>query len=117
MKVSSLFNLIRDASDLLDFFENVESPEQLISRLERLKRQDSRNLLACVDGLRASVDDALEDTLEMSAADTDATVLEDDNDSDLTDDSTLDLNRLIGEDEKQNSAPAAPPENEKTDPP
>lgn len=116
MKVFSLFNLIRDASDLLDFFDNVESPEQLVSRLERLKRQDSRNLLACIDGLRASVDDALEDTLEMSAADTDVPE-NDGDDGDLTNDSSLDLDKIIDEDEKQSSAPAASSESEKTDPP
>ena len=68
MKVSSLFNLISDASDTIDFFEGVESAEQLVSRLERLKHTNTDELLECLDGLRSSTIEALEDTLEMSAS-------------------------------------------------
>lgn len=68
MKVSSLFNLITDSSDILDFFERVESPEQLVSRLERLKRQGAEELFACLIGLRATVQATLDDTFEMNAA-------------------------------------------------
>ena len=39
MKVSSLFDLIADSRDLVEFFDGVNSKEQLVSRLERLKRQ------------------------------------------------------------------------------
>lgn len=67
MKVSSLFNLIVDSSDLLDYFQKVDSAEQLVSRLERLKRETPDELLSCIVGLRASISTALNDTLEMSA--------------------------------------------------
>lgn len=67
MKVSSFFNLIVDGSDLLDFFQKVDTSEQLVSRLERLKRDAPDELLSCIVGLRASIATALDDTLEMSA--------------------------------------------------
>ena len=67
MKFKSLFHLVEDAKDLLDYLEGVDNRDQLISRLERLKRQGTDDLLACIEGLRASVTDALDDTLEMSA--------------------------------------------------
>jgi len=103
MKVSSLFNIIADANDVLDFFINVETTEQLVSRLERLKRQGSDDLLACVEGLRGSVSEALDDTLEMSAS------LDDDDDDDLLTDAELDS--LAGE--KQNPSEPEPPQEEK----
>ena len=37
MKLSSLFTVITDANDVLDFFEGVDTTDQLVSRLERLK--------------------------------------------------------------------------------
>jgi hypothetical protein len=67
VKVSSFFNLIVDGSDLLDFFQKVDTSEQLVSRLERLKREAPDELLSCIVGLRASIATALDDTLEMSA--------------------------------------------------
>jgi len=67
VKVSSFFNLIVDGSDLLDFFQKVDTSEQLVSRLERLKREAPDELLSCIIGMRASIATALDDTLEMSA--------------------------------------------------
>ena len=81
MKVASLHDLITDSKDVLDFFQDVHTPDQLISRLERLKRQkpdDLDDMLACLEGLRGSVNASLEDTLEMSAS-----LDEPDNESDL----------------------------------
>ena len=67
MKISSLFTVMTDANDILDFFENVNTTDQLVSRLERLKQQPGRaNLLACIDSLRASIYELLDDTLEVS---------------------------------------------------
>ena len=67
MKISSLFTVMTDANDILDFFENVNTTDQLVSRLERLKQQPGRtNLLACIDSLRASISELLDDTLEVS---------------------------------------------------
>jgi hypothetical protein len=68
MRISSLFDLITDANDLLDLFNGVDSPEQLATRLDRLKRQGKDEMLACLEGLRGSVSMALNDTLEMNAA-------------------------------------------------
>jgi len=76
MQIKSLFNLISDSKDLLDLFTSVDDDEQLVSRLERLKRhvidcekqQEPSDLLLCIEGLRASVSAALDDTLEMSAS-------------------------------------------------
>ena len=67
MKVSSLFTVITDANDVLDFFEGVETTDQLVSRLDRLKRQATDNLLDCLYALKSSIATALDDTLEMSA--------------------------------------------------
>ena len=67
MKVASLFDLVNDAKLILDFFERVESPEQMVSRLERLKRQGTTELLESLADLRSSIDNVMMDTLEMSA--------------------------------------------------
>ena len=56
MKVASLFDLVADSKNILDFFERVETAEQLISRLERLKRQGPTELL-----------DSLEDMLHLNS--------------------------------------------------
>jgi hypothetical protein len=79
MKFKSLFNMSADVTDLLSFFEDVESPEQLISRLERLKRGSAEEMMTCIEGLRHSLTAAMDDTLEMSAS-------LDDDDDDLDDD-------------------------------
>ena len=65
MKVSSLFNLASDLSDLLDFFEGVETTDQLISRLDCLKRQ-ADPLLDCIYAAKSSTATFLDDTLEIS---------------------------------------------------
>jgi hypothetical protein len=103
VKVSSLFNLIVDSSDLLDFFQKVDSSEQLVSRLERLKREAPDELLSCIVGLRTSISTALNDTLEMSA------VLDEPDESDLD----SELASLDGDDkgdEMQNTAEPPPAE-------
>jgi hypothetical protein len=109
MKVSSLFDLITDGRDLLGFFEGVDTTDQLVSRLERLKRQGADEMLECVEGLRASVTSALGDTLEMSA------VLDDD---DEEDNSELDaeLDKIANEEEDtevEKPNPPDPPAEEK----
>jgi len=67
MKISSLFDLLTDAKDVLDAFEGVETREQIVSALERLKHQDTELLLDCLTSLAVSVNRALNDTMEMSA--------------------------------------------------
>ena len=66
MKIANVFNLITDARDLLDLFTGVYERDQLVSRLDRLKRQAPDDMLACIEGLRADVTAALDDTIEMS---------------------------------------------------
>jgi len=68
MKISSLVNLVVDASDLLDFFEKIDTPDQLISRLELLKRKGTTDLLSCIEGLRGSVSAAVADTIETTGS-------------------------------------------------
>jgi hypothetical protein len=68
MKIQSLFDLITDARDVTDFFAKVESPEQMVSRLERIKRGEAEDFLATVEALQISLAGMLEDTLEMSSS-------------------------------------------------
>ena len=68
MKIGTLFNLITDVSDVLDFFQRVDAEDQLVSRLERLKRQGTDALLSCLESLRTSLTVMLRDTLEMSSS-------------------------------------------------
>lgn len=90
MKIGNLFDLLTDARDVLEFFEGCHNREQLVSRLERLKRQGSEELMECIDGLRVSVDRTFEDTLEMSAS-------LDDKDDDVADnDIDKELEELVG---------------------
>ncbi len=68
MQVGHLFDLITDAKDLTDFFEQVDTRDQLVARLDLLKRKGTEDFLACLDGLRVSITKILSDTLEMSAS-------------------------------------------------
>lgn len=65
MKMQAIFDLMRDAHDILSFFEGVTTTEQMISRLERLKRQAPEDFAECIESLRFSVSAALEDNLEL----------------------------------------------------
>lgn len=117
MKISSLFNLVTDAQDILDLFDGITTTDQLRSRLGRVRQLEAEDLLACLDSMRASVTSALDDTLEMSPE------LESVSDGGELDESLSDddLERLASEpetnsgspDERQN--PNSPPlvENEK----
>ena len=108
MKVSSLFNMATDLSDMLDFFEGVETTDQLISRLDRLKRQ-ADHLLDCIYAAKSSAATFLDDTLEISPLN------EPDEEDNLTGDLGVDdeLENLAAE-EKQNPAEAPAQESEKT---
>jgi hypothetical protein len=68
MKIRLLFDLSTDALDLLDFFDRVDSTEQLVTRLDVLKRKGADELMSCIEGLRASVAGFLDDTVEASGA-------------------------------------------------
>lgn len=113
MRIGSLFNLITDARDVLDFlFEGVETKEQLVSRLERLKRGETvEELLACLFSLNSSAAAVLDETLEMNASMDEPDPGEDDDLSDLdTELASLDA-------ENQNSAASPPAEVAKKDVP
>lgn len=107
MRISSLFDIITDANDLLDLFEGVESPEQLVSRLDRLKRQGKEEMFACLQGLRGSITSALNDTLEMNAS-------LDEPEVDDTDDNLDNLEATLADLEAGNEIPAASPPAENT---
>jgi hypothetical protein len=109
MKVSSLFNLLTDMRDLLDFFEGVETTDQLVSRLERLKRQGTDSLLDCIYAANSSSATFLDDTLEISPLN------EPDDEDSLAGELGIDdeLEGLDAE-EKQNPPDAPAPESEKT---
>lgn len=105
MKVSSFFDLITDGKDLVEFFEGVDTPDQLISRLEHLKHRDTDDLLASIDSLRTSITGALTDTLEMSS-----TVEDEDLESDPDLDALLDdqPDQPDAEDQISPKTPSAP---------
>lgn len=117
MKIKYLVNLTTDATDLLAFFEGVETPEQLVSRLERLKRGNSESgtplredLLACIVGARASVKDVWEDTIEPSGS------LDEDEDKDDEDNSIDSFLAQFGDEETPSPNPASEEETPKSNP-
>jgi len=67
MKISGLFSLLTSTTGLLDFFEGVESEVQLISRLERLKRQAPDALLDSIYVARSTITEVLDDTIETTS--------------------------------------------------
>ena len=66
MKLSSLFNLVTDAQDVLDLFEGVKNTDQLRGRLRRVSNIEAEDLLTCLHSLQSSIARALDDTLEMN---------------------------------------------------
>jgi hypothetical protein len=66
MKVSSFFNTITDLGDWIALFESVDTREQIVSRLERLKRRPD-DILGLLLGSRETLNSAMNDTLEMNA--------------------------------------------------
>ena len=111
MKVSSFFTLMTDTTDLLDFFEGVETTDQLVSRLDRLKRQGTDNLLDCIYAAKSSVATLLYDTLEISPS-LDEPGEEDNLGKSISDEELETLTSM--DEEKQNPAGDPIPEDEKT---
>jgi hypothetical protein len=68
MKMRTLFNLIEDADEIAGLFAKVETPEQMVSLLERLKKQGATEFLDSVQSLRLSLQAAMEDTLEIGGS-------------------------------------------------
>ncbi len=78
MKVRHLFELIQDAKDVADCFEGVETSEQMVSALERLKKRDPEEFMVLIQTLRMSTQQLLDDTFEMSGFDPNDEETEDD---------------------------------------
>ena len=65
MKIRTLFNLLDDAQEVTSLFLKVETPEQMVSTLERLKKQGAAEFLESIQTLRLSVEATYEESLEM----------------------------------------------------
>lgn len=68
MKIQELFDLLGDAQDVLSYFANVENPQQLVSRLERLKRQAPEELLEDLFALKTSLETAFTAHIELGGS-------------------------------------------------
>lgn len=69
MKLRSLFALVEDAQDLLEYFDKVETVDQMVSALERAKkRENAAQLLSDVASMRLAVEGLLEDMLEVGGS-------------------------------------------------
>lgn len=95
MQVGNLLNLMNDAGDLLEIFEGVDNREQLISRLEMLKRKGTDDLLTDLSGLRHSLQTLANDVLEVGTS-----ILEP---GDLPDSSDADLEKFLALSDDKNS--------------
>lgn len=98
MKFRTLFGLVGDAQDVVDFFRDVETVEQMISRLERLKKREADDFMVCIQSLKISIESAMEDTLEMGGN----TDVDEDEVDGLTDEELGDLDK--GDEEKNDRA-------------
>jgi hypothetical protein len=68
MKIRELFDLLGAAEDFLSFWEGVETVDQMISRLEHLKRADPEGLLDDMHSLRICTAGAFDANLELGGA-------------------------------------------------
>jgi hypothetical protein len=105
LKFRELFDLFRDGDELLAYFDGVTTPQQLVSRLEQLKRQDPEGMFDALENLRMSHDNALEANIELGGALVGETDASDDLLKDLNDFSA----QLVGT-ESQPSGDEKPPE-------
>lgn len=105
MKMRTLFNLLEDADDIASLFAKVETPEQMVSLLERLKKQGATEFLESVQSLRLSLQAAMEDTLEIGGA-----IGGDDDDNFTGDGIDGDEDLLAGLGDEDENPEAKPPE-------
>lgn len=68
MKIQELFDLLGSSQDFLSYFEGVQSPAQVTSRLEHLKRQDPEFFLEDLHALRVSTHAALSANIELGGS-------------------------------------------------
>jgi hypothetical protein len=109
MKMKNLFNLVEDADAIANVFAKVDTTEQMVSLLERLKKQGATELLEYVQSMRLSLQAAMEDTLEIGGSI--GGDVEDDNFMD--DESSEDEDLLEGLAEEDEIPPAKTEEPEK----
>ena len=100
MRFRSFFDVIGDAKDVVEFFDGVDSVEQMVSKLERIKRRDTEEFLVCVQSLKLSIDAAMDDTFEMGSS-----VEVNEDEPDLTEEEIDDLDKE--EEEKPAEEPPA----------
>jgi hypothetical protein len=107
MKMRTLFNLLEDADEISSLFAKVDTPEQMVSLLERLKKQGTTEFLESIQSIRLSLQAAMEDTLEMGG-----TVGADDDDNFTSDgvDGDEDLLAGLGDEDENPPAKSAEPE-------
>lgn len=108
MKMRSLFNLIEDAQEISELFARVETPEQMVSFLERLKKSGATELLEGMQALRLSVHAVLEDTFELGGT----IGGDDDDDFDADENEEGDEKLLADLDSEDDEAPPESSENE-----
>ena len=68
MKIQDLFDLINAAEDFISFWNGVDGVDQMVSRLERLKREDPKGMVDDLNALRIAVDAALTANIELGGA-------------------------------------------------
>ena len=91
MKIQTIFDLLGASQDLLSFFDGVETPSQVVSRLETLKRGDVVGMLDDLNSLRMSVTATFSDTIELGGSLSSEEEGSDDIESALSDFPDLDL--------------------------
>lgn len=96
MKMRSLFSLIQDAQDVAYIFDKVETPEQMVSLLERIKKQEAPAFLENVQALRLSLEAVLNDMLEVGGP----SPLEDDDIEGDGNEESEDLLQSLGDEEE-----------------
>lgn len=69
MKVGNFVQTIVDIQDLLSYFTNVKTKDQMISALERIKRQEAEGFLDTVSSLQNSFEAITSDEIETPSAD------------------------------------------------
>jgi hypothetical protein len=104
MKFRNLFNLVEDAQEVTTIFESVETPEQMVSALERLKKHPLE-VLEILQSLRLSTEAVLEDALDPGGTIGEGDIPDDFEDSLMEEISNN--NEGVANDEKAPEAPAA----------
>ncbi len=65
MKVGNFVQLMVDVQDVLSYFQGVQSKDQAVSALEKIKKEDPNGFLESVSALASSYANATEDEIEV----------------------------------------------------